>query len=231
MSGNCEFKTRVVNVLAHLKHPSRGGGGETRIPIEDKGDLVGYLRAISDDPGADTPGYVELLAKWREVNWRAYPTVFKVTREGTQEWMQVQLIDREDRILFLIVSLNDTVIGHVGLSNFDFPTCRAEIDNVVRGVPDRAVGIMTLALNTLIGWSFGELGLERLILRVFIDNERAIALYERCGFTRVRQIPLRKVVDGEVTRYEEIPEGQELPADRTFLLMELESSRAGRPRS
>jgi len=206
--------------LRRLKRDYHKSPHRLRIPIKDKKQIVGFLRPISQDLGDERDKYIDLLARWREENWRAYPTVFKVTKHGTEKWVQDQLIDREDRILFMVIDLENQVIGHVGLSNFDFSKRSAEIDNVVRGLPDRSPGIMTLALNALVEWSHSALGLRGLNLRVFLDNRRAIKLYERCGFKGVRTIPLHKVITDDLTSYEEIPEGKELSVDRVFLLMD-----------
>ncbi|GAG84667.1 unnamed protein product, partial [marine sediment metagenome] len=172
--------------------------------------IVAFLRPISKNLGKDEEKYVKLLSKWRATNWQAYPTVFKVTEEGTRRWIKDQLINREDRILFMIINLDNQPIGHLGLSNFDFKKQEAEIDNVVRGVSDVLPGVMAFALNVLIHWSFTTLRLRRLFLRVFSDNERAVKFYERCGFRGVKNIPLHKVSDSEVTKYKEILPGPKI---------------------
>lgn len=222
MAEKNDFRIRVVNILKKLKLETGKKPDELRLSIknEDETEIIAYMIPISENIGKEEK-YVELLAEWRERNWQAYPTVFKVTKEGTKKWIQDQLIDREDRILFMIVTLDNQPIGHMGLSNFDFDKREAEIDNVVRGVNNVLPGVMTLALKTLINWSFTELGLNRLFLRVFLENERAIKLYERCGFKGVKKIPLHKTIDGNTIKFEEIPDGQNLSVDRIFYLMEL----------
>lgn len=214
------FREHVANILKELKFEFHKRPDKLRIPIKDENKIKAFLRPISSNLGRDYEKYLSLLSDWREVHWNAYPTVFKVTKEGTTRWMKGQLVDREDRILFMIVTLDDQPIGHLGLSNFDFSKQDAEIDNVVRGIPNVFPGIMTLALNTLINLSFTKLGLHRLYLRVFFDNERAIKFYENCGFKGIRKIPLHKIVDGNITKYEEILEGEDLSIDRFFFLME-----------
>jgi len=82
-------------------------------------------------------------------------------------------------------------------------------------------GVMTSALLALDDWAFSVLGLKRLFLRVFYDNERAIRLYERCGFIGVKKIPLHKFVEGDSIKYEEIKESESLSIDRYFYLMEI----------
>lgn len=165
--------------------------------------------------------FVKLLAKWRKENWNAYPTVFKVTVEGTKKWIKSQLLERKDRILFILYTLDNEPIGHLGLSNLDFSRKEGEIDNVVRGRESILYGIMTSAMETIAKFSFERLSLERLFLRVFLDNDRAIKLYERCGYKRVREIPLNKRIEGNTVVYDEIYKGENKEIDRYFLLMEL----------
>ncbi len=210
----------IFNILKEPKFEFYKKSGKLKIKIYDNNKTVAFLHPISLGFEEDD-GNIRLLSKWRADNWQAYPTVFKVTEEGTKKWVKSQLIDRQDRILFLIVLTDGTQMGHLGLSNFDFLKNEAEIDNVIRGISNCLPGIMTLAMNTLDNWAFTKLKLDRLFLRVFLDNERAIRLYERCGFKRVKEIPLHKNVDGDIIKYEEIDENDKLSIDRTFLMMEL----------
>ena len=81
--------------------------------------------------------------------------------------------------------------------------------------------LMTFAMDAIDNWAFSQADLDRLFLRVFSDNDRAIRLYERCGFVGVKEIPLHKFEEGEVIKYEEIESSQDLSVDKKFLLMEL----------
>ncbi len=216
-----KFHQQVVGYLNEIKRYYAQNPEYYRILVKNAGNnVVAYIRSISDETAADK-NLIKLLVRWREENWQAYPTVFKVTLEGTKKWLQSQLLEREDRILFLIITLSGEPVGHLGLSNFNFVQREAEIDNVVRGVKTALPGIMTFALAAMDEWAFKKLGLKRLFLRVFLDNERAIRLYEHCGFKGVKKIPLHKVIEGENFKYEEIPEGENLSVDRVFYLMEL----------
>jgi len=228
MRDNADLHEKITAILHELKfdYPSRPE--QLKILIKDRNGVpVAFLQPVSVEFVGENQ-FIKILADWREKNWDAYPTVFKVTMEGTGKWVNDQLINRDDRILFLISAPDGKPAGHLGLSNFDFTNCEAEIDNVVRGAHNVLPGIMTTALEVLVEWSFTRLGLKRLFLRVFYDNARAIKLYERCGFKGVKKIPLNKIIDGEVIRYEEIQEGQNLKIDRYFYLMEKHNESSGR---
>lgn len=215
-----DFRDRVVKILKELKYEFCLKPEKMKLLIRNNDSIVAFLRPISESLGDDEEVYMKLLTQWRVKNWQAYPSVFRVTEEGTRKWVKDQLVNREDRILFMVIAPNNQPIGHLGLSNFNFCEKEAEIDNVVRGVATVIPGIMTMALDALSDWSFEKIHLRRLFLRVFFDNQRAIKLYERCGFKGVKRIPLHKFVEGDNIKYEEIPAGSSLSEDREFYLME-----------
>jgi perosamine synthetase len=165
---------------------------------------------------------IDLLAKWREENFDAYPTQFKVTREGTARWLSQGVLDNPGRLTFLVLNRLGKPIGHLGLTNALNPERSIEIDNVVRGVKsgesggeDR--GLMTHALQALIKWTNDMIGPREIMLRVFEDNEHAVRFYRRCGFVESRTIRLIKKVEGETTLFTPALGSNE--ADRTFLVM------------
>jgi ribosomal protein S18 acetylase RimI-like enzyme len=45
--------------------------------------------------------------------------------------------------------------------------------------------------------------MDRIYLRVFADNQRAVALYRRCGFTEFKRSILVPLSEGGVTRWVE----------------------------
>jgi len=219
--GKKNFSESVIKILHDFKFEYWKEPERYQIPIVQDNKKIAYLRPVTADLRDEKETIIQLLARWREEHWQAYPTVFKVTIEGTEKWWRSQLVERPDRILFFVMSLDNRPIGHLGLSNFNFEAKEAEIDNVVRGEAQMIPGVMTSALLALDDWAFSVLGLKRLFLRVFYDNERAIRLYERCGFIGVKKIPLHKFVEGDSIKYEEIKESEILLIDRYFYLMEI----------
>jgi len=209
-AGDKKFRSKVLSTLRGLKFDNVN---KLTIPIYDKDKIVAKLRLITSN---FTNEEVRLLAEWREANAEWFPTKFKVTKKGTRKWLEEQVIGAKDRILFWIQTLNGSLIGHLGLYRFDSKQHSCEIDNVVRGKQNIMPGIMTLASKALLNWSFSNLGLKTITLRVFSDNERAIALYERCGFKKVRDIPLKKVIKGDTIRWVEISNKPEKKVERYF---------------
>jgi RimJ/RimL family protein N-acetyltransferase len=85
--------------------------------------------------------------------------------------------------MFGIVPLGEeTLIGNVSLRDVDQLNGSAELAIVV-SVPGRlGQGYGTDAVNAILDYGFGELRLERIELRVFDYNTRAIRSYEKSGF-------------------------------------------------
>jgi RimJ/RimL family protein N-acetyltransferase len=164
---------------------------------------------------------------WRQKHADAFATVFKVTRDGTEKWLRAQMLDNPDRILFMIEADKEQPIGHLGLVVEDFEGNWAEVDNVIRGEEAGARGVMTHSLRTLCGWAFDVLRLSALRLRVFADNDRAIRLYERCGFRETERIPVARVESEGVTRW--LPASGDQQSERCFSLMALENAPARHP--
>lgn len=165
---------------------------------------------------------IRLLAQWRDHAQEFFPSQFAVTFEGTKLWMENQVIKNFDRILFLVSSArNNTPVGHLGLYRFNWKEKSCEIDNVIRGRDDLLPGIMTPATMQVGKWARKTLGIKILYLRVLADNQRAISLYERCGYHGVHKIPLRKEVKGGMVQWIEDPDLKK--AERYFLQMRLDA--------
>lgn len=161
---------------------------------------------------------IQKLSDWRDENNFAYPTQFKVTFEGTKNWLKDKLLDIDGRILFLVYDQNNTLIGHMGFNNCSNDQAYMEIDNVVRGVNQQAPGLMTDGMKALLDWAQRELHPELIYLRVFKDNEHAVKFYKRLDFVEFEEIPLCKKVKGEMTSYVPIEDGHQ-ETDKVFLKM------------
>ncbi|MDA8231394.1 MAG: GNAT family N-acetyltransferase [Magnetospirillum sp.] len=210
MSGQT-FQERVTRQLGSLK----------RGPFGSEGLGSGALRLfpVTADFLEDS-GNVAMLADWRQNNLVGFPRHQKITVEGTVAWGRAQLIERPDRILMMIRENDSPLVGHVGLSNFDFAAGSCEFDNVIRGDKQARKGVMGDACRVLIDWAYGTLGVSRLWLRTFLDNLPAITLYYRSGF-RVRSIaPLIRVESPGQVEFLPAPSTQRI--DRFDIVMEHE---------
>ncbi|KKP34963.1 MAG: hypothetical protein UR23_C0033G0006 [Candidatus Roizmanbacteria bacterium GW2011_GWA2_32_13] len=131
---------------------------------------------------------VRLLARWRKKHQSWFQAQFKVTTKRTKIWLEKKVIETPDRLLFLI-RINNNFIGHMGFFRFNFKNYSCEIDNVVRGEPGYP-GIIQNGLKYLMEWGKKNLFIENYTLETTSDNQRAINLYSKLGFSEFKRIPL-----------------------------------------
>lgn len=199
---NKAFKARVHSLFKKLKDEKK-----TITPpiiyIFAANKFIGHMRVVSIS-GLENKDEIKRLAKWRKQSEIWFPSQFKVTLSGTKKWLKERLLNTDDRILFIIESPSGKPIGHVGLYRFDFKKKSCEIDNVIRG-EEGIPGIMTYSITELIKWTNKYLKPRTIYLEVFSDNEKAIKLYNRCGFKEVKRIPIKKEIHNSIVTWVEKP--------------------------
>jgi len=192
MSEADNWRQKVVDTFAVLKEAPYGA-----VTIDRKhAGLPVILRPVTAD-SIQTDEIIELLYRWRRENIHSFLKIFEPTFEGTRLWADRLLIQREDRMLFLVENGSGRQAGHVGLSTFDYNAGTCEIDNIVRGDRDAAPGIIQAAIHALLDWTYENLAPREIQLRTLNDNVKALALYHRLGFVPFRMEPLcRTEIDG-----------------------------------
>jgi RimJ/RimL family protein N-acetyltransferase len=191
------------------------------IPVyNDHGELIAYLRPITADYRDTIKDCAELMGRWRAENPSISASTFEITKERTEKWLDNLIIGREDRLLFMIQTLDGRFLGHVGYSNFRYDEKTAEIDSILRGVKDEFPGIMTFALQSLLWWGKEELRLEHIELTTGPDNHKAQALYKRCGFIEKKRKAIIKVVKEDEVRWDDAPDPDMPDAEAYSLVME-----------
>jgi perosamine synthetase len=109
-----------------------------------------------------------------------------LTMEQQIAWYNRYLHDEHD-VTFIIETLDEKPVGMIALYDIDEQAKRAELGRLLIGERQyQKKGFARDATGLLLNWAFTELGLEEVYLRVFEHNNRAIALYEGCGFETVR---------------------------------------------
>jgi RimJ/RimL family protein N-acetyltransferase len=210
------FEPKAIKIFDLIKD-EQYRGKDFVIPVFEKNLQVAVLKPITRfNLYENIPNHelIKSLADWRRDNQSWYPTVFTVTEEGTKLWLKNQVIDVDDRILFLIVSLDGVVFGHMGLF-------RGEIDNVLRGITGIVDGGMKHGLCALMKFCATELGIKNLYLRVFSDNARAIHYYENCGFSEIGKISLKKSEEINCIKWEPSPDIDIYHAERSYSVMQI----------
>lgn len=131
---------------------------------------------------------IRQMSEWRGRSMRAFHIQFDSTPGKTEGYLKDFSLGQDNRLLFMI-EVSGNFAGHIGLAGITEDT--AEVDNVMRGFTNTYPGLMEASGCALADWSFSQLGLDTLFLRVLSDNHKAKALYERLGFVTTERNPLR----------------------------------------
>ncbi len=100
-----------------------------------------------------------------------------------------------DRVV-LAIRLNDSIIGVVQLIDIHRVHRSAELTTRIGSDADRGNGYGTEAIKLAIDFAWRDLNLQRVWLRVFADNARAIKAYEKAGFQREGTMRRSAWIDG-----------------------------------
>lgn len=163
---------------------------------------------------------ISLLTEWRNKFWDSFASKFEATKDRTRSWIQSQIMQNPNRILFLI-HIADQKIGHIGIFLYDESQKIVEIDNVLRGIRDGNPRLMEKVTKYIIRWIFDDLLLEKIRLRVFSDNYKAINLYERCHMLTVGSIPLKRIFTNDGWKWEPTTIKENQYAERYHNIMEI----------
>lgn len=104
-----------------------------------------------------------------------------LSRAQEERWLDA-LLEDDGQIVLAIETLEGRHIGNIGLHQIDRKNSHAELGIAIGEKGCWGQGYGADAIRTLLRFAFGELNLNRVWLRVFEDNGRAIACYETCGF-------------------------------------------------
>lgn len=213
------WKEKVKNTFDQLKCKDPRFKPQ-KIPIHnEQKQILAELWPITQNYRETAPYLPELLSQWRRENPTISTGTFEITTERTARWLDQLVIGRDDRLLFMIMGLDGTPLGHIGFSNFDFEQQTAEIDSVLRGVKGVFPGLMHWSTLEMMKWGYQTLALKDILLSVFSDNESAVRFYERMGFIKVEVKPLMKVVLENEVKFEIAPKDYTGPIEKYYLKM------------
>ncbi len=142
------------------------------------------------------------------VRWRSDPEVHAQmfaaappTLEGHRRWFET-VEERDDRLEFVIVENGSgRPVGTIGLSGIDRANRRAEYGILIGEADARGRGLASDASRLMLAHAFRGLGLHRVYLHVFGENEAAIRLYRTLGFAQEGILRHHAVKDG---RYRDV---------------------------
>jgi RimJ/RimL family protein N-acetyltransferase len=109
--------------------------------------------------------------------------------EECEEWYRKAKSDRYHQIM-AIVTREGQLIGDIELNHITWRNGHAEMRIRIGEKDCWNQGFGTDAVRTLMRYVFEEMRLNRLYLRVYHFNARAISCYKKCGFRKEGVAPL-----------------------------------------
>ena len=143
------------------------------------------------------------------VAWRNDPEVrshFVFREEFTaamhERWIRERIEEKKDVVQWMICEPAEDgscgrPVGSVYLRDIDRESGIAEYGIFIGETDARGRGLGTEAARTAIGLA-RDMGLKKLCLRVFDDNERAKKSYEKAGFVPIKRLENVRCSDGEI---------------------------------
>ncbi|HEY2664260.1 MAG TPA: GNAT family protein [Candidatus Binataceae bacterium] len=107
-----------------------------------------------------------------------------LSRSNEEAFLEMAMTRSETHKVFAIETMAGELAGGIDLRVLEQIDRKAEV-GIVIGVRDFwGRGYGTEAMRLMLRFAFGRLNLNRVSLRVFDYNPRAIKSYEKCGFKR-----------------------------------------------
>ena len=138
------------------------------------------------------------------VRWRNTPSVYEhfiyrtpLTEEAHLNWLHNR-VETGDVAQFIIVDTESGEdVGSVYLRDIDTENKKCEYGIFIGEDSCRGKGIGSAAAKLALDYAFDTLGLNRVFLRVFADNTRAIKSYENAGFVYEGKFRDDVIIDGK----------------------------------
>ncbi len=189
------------------------------LPVTNNNSIIGFLKPITFFD-IENDSIIKILKDWRNQNIGAYLDQRKVTLKGTRKWLADHILKNPTKILFFLNSVGGIPIGHMGLANGLKILNSIEVDNIVRGKTNFKNGLITLALNDLITWAFNFSGYQKIYLRVFSDNTRAINMYNKLRFKEMKKYALGCKFEKNIKKFFILD--KDIESEKYFSYMELQ---------
>ena len=133
-------------------------------------------------------GDIEQAVKWtndEEVTQFLGPhLIYPTSSIQFEKWLETSGNAPETTKTFVIEKLNGDFLGSIGLTEINWVDRSAEVHIIIGYKTQWGQGLGTDAMRVILRLAFEKMNLHRLWLRVYSNNERAIASYEKCGFKR-----------------------------------------------
>ncbi|MBI3287459.1 MAG: GNAT family N-acetyltransferase [Chloroflexi bacterium] len=168
-----------------LRRPQAGSAGESSAPVpagQVATSLVGESTRLRPLRSSEIP----ILLSWMrdpQVGYYLGRLPFPIPWDVEARWLEESLADPRVQ-LFAIETREGRLIGNIGLHHLDPAAAQGELSIVIGEVDHWDRGYGSDAIRSLLRYAFESLNLERVHLRVYEFNQRAVRCYEKCGFQR-----------------------------------------------
>ena len=106
-----------------------------------------------------------------------------INSEIDNAWFENYLANRSKAVRCAITDEDDLILGMVSLVSVDPLHQCAELHIMIGSKNNQNKGAGTFAVKKMLEHAFLNLNLNRIELSVLTTNQRAIHMYEKCGFT------------------------------------------------
>ena len=148
------------------------------------------------------------IVAWRNKDWVRSHFIYRetFTQKGHEDWMRIMV--ETGKVIQLMIcekGAEDAAcengalrpVGSVYFRDIDWDKKEAEYGIFIGEDDAVGKGYGTETARLAVDYAFGELGLEKLVLRVFTDNHAAVGSYERAGFVKESLLEAVECSDGE----------------------------------
>lgn len=138
-----------------------------------------YLRLMTRD---DT----ENIIKWRNNDVVRSQFIYQklFTKESHEKWIETMIDTGKVVQMVIMLVEGDRPIGSVYIRDIDKEHKKGEYGVFIGEEDCLGKGYGTEAAELMTEYAFEYIGLHKLMLRVYADNERAIRSYEKAGFEK-----------------------------------------------
>lgn len=110
--------------------------------------------------------------------------IYPVSRSDEMKWLDSVALANHREKVFAIEDERNRLIGSVGLHQINWVERKAELGLLIGEKSCWGKGYGFAAIQAILQLSFQKMNLHRVYLRVFEFHQRAIHLYDKCGFVR-----------------------------------------------
>jgi len=152
-----------------------------------------FLRALERDD-------VERMQRWindPEVK-RHLVFTFPLSYDQELSWYKSKQLPSETEVVLGIVDREtNRHIGNFGFHGIDWVNSVVEVGIIIGEKDFWSKGLGTDAMRAALAYAFNTLNINRVFLKVYGFNKRAIRSYEKCGFNREALLREDVFKDGE----------------------------------